>query len=171
MQSADAPMFFMLRPSRVERPARAHQPMPWSIQVGWLLGIGVSVHVTFILLLVFIALGDVLAGQGVQAVMRGTLFTLALFGTVLLHELGHAVMARRYGLRTADLTLLPLGGVARLEGFPSRPVEQLAVALAGPAVNLGIALALWVAVSTLNLPWRLDLDASRAPWFSCGWGC
>src|SRR5690606_38445682 len=108
-------------------------------------------HFTFLLLLAWIAIGNYLAG-GVPAALTALAFILGIFGSVLLHEFGHALAARRYGIRTPDITLLPIGGVARLERLPERPVEELVVALAGPAVNVVIAAVLYAVLLALGQP-------------------
>jgi len=119
----------------------------WSLRLGSLFGIPVYLHMTFLLLLGFLGLAQLFTA-GIGAAVAGTVTVLAVFGCVLLHEFGHALAARRYGIRTRDVTLLPIGGVARLERMPDDPRHELWVALAGPAVNVAIAvmLALWIVV-------------------------
>jgi len=119
--------------------------MAWSFRLGTLFGIPVRVHATFFLLLGVLAFTDLLRG-GAGAALAGSLWLLLVFGSVLLHEFGHALAARRYGIETRDVTLLPIGGLARLERMPDRPRQELWIALAGPAVNLAIAglLAIWL---------------------------
>jgi Zn-dependent protease len=112
--------------------------MRLSWRIGRVAGIDVYVHATF--LVVFLLFPD-LFGGGPEAVLN-VLLILALFGCVLLHELGHALMARRFGIGTRDITLYPIGGVARLERMPRAPGAELLIALAGPAVNFAIAAAL-----------------------------
>jgi Zn-dependent protease/CBS domain-containing protein len=106
-------------------------------------GIDVRVHWTFLLLLVWIFSGHVIEGHSFGVAAEGVAFALAIFMCVVLHELGHALMARRFGVRTRDITLYPIGGVARLERIPERPVEELWIAVAGPLVNFAIAAILW----------------------------
>jgi len=118
--------------------------MKWSFKLGRILGIDVFVHVTFLLLLGFIGVAHWLQGQSLTAAIAGVLFFSCLFLCVLLHEYGHALAARRYGIATKDITLLPIGGVARLERMPEKPAQELVVALAGPLVNVVIALSLFV---------------------------
>lgn len=115
--------------------------MNWSITLGRVRGIEVRVHLTFFLMLLFFGLYYFQAG-GMPAALKGVLFTCLIFVCVLLHEFGHALAAARYGIRTPDITLLPIGGLARLERMPDKPVQELVVAIAGPLVNVAIALLL-----------------------------
>src|SRR5438270_10946448 len=108
-----------------------------SWRLGSLFGIGIYVHSTFWLLPLLVALTA--QGSGPAAVLYLLALLGAVFGCVVLHELGHALTARRYGIRTLDITLYPIGGVARLGRLPEHPREELWIALAGPAVNVVLA--------------------------------
>ena len=117
----------------------------WSITVGSISGIVVRVHMTFFLLLAWI--GAMLwVYKGPAAAVDGVVFVLFLFACVVLHELGHAFAARRYGIGTRDITLLPIGGLASLDRMPEDPGQEIVVALAGPAVNIVIAALLFLIV-------------------------
>ena len=115
----------------------------WSYRVATIAGIQVRIHLTFILLLAFYAWVYYIDG-GPQSAIYGVVLTLLIFLCVLLHEFGHALAARTYGIRTPDITLLPIGGVARLERMPANPQQEFVIAIAGPAVNVVIALAIFV---------------------------
>jgi Zn-dependent protease/CBS domain-containing protein len=138
--------------------------MRWSWKLGEIAGIGIYVHATFLMLIGWVALSHFAVEHSAAAALVGTLFILALFGCVVLHELGHALTARRYGVRTRDITLYPIGGVARLERIPEEPRQELLVALAGPAVNVVIAAALWLLLSAAGGRVPLaELDVARGP--------
>ena len=115
--------------------------MGWSITIGRIAGTAVRIHITFLLYLGWIAYANWDEG-GAPAAWDATIFVSLLFLCVRAHEFGHIFAARRYGIATPDVTLLPIGGVARLERIPADPKQELVVALAGPAVNVAIALAL-----------------------------
>jgi Zn-dependent protease len=115
--------------------------MKWSVRIARIAGIDLKIHFTFLLLLAWIGLTYYQAG-GLEIALQGLLFVTLLFACVLLHELGHALTARVFGIRTPDITLLPIGGLARLERIPDKPRQELLIALAGPLVNVVIALVL-----------------------------
>jgi Zn-dependent protease/CBS domain-containing protein len=130
--------------------------MSWSFPIGKLFGSEIRIHVTFLLLLAWIGVSHYQQG-GTQAAVQGLAFILALFACVVAHEFGHALAARRYGIRTPDITLLPIGGLARLERMPEKPGQEIVVALAGPAVNVVIAVALILIMNT-----RFDFEALQS---------
>jgi Zn-dependent protease/CBS domain-containing protein len=130
--------------------------MKWSARIGTFAGIGVYVHATFLILIAWVGLAYWQAEQSVTAALAGIAFILALFACVVLHEFGHALTAARFGIRTRDITLLPIGGLARLERMPDDPRQELWVALAGPAVNVVIAVLLF---ALLQITGTLRLEA------------
>jgi stage IV sporulation protein FB len=136
--------------------------MLWSIPIGVIAGTVVRLHVTFLLFLVWIGAHYWRAG-GPEAAIDGVLFIVLLFACVLAHEFGHIIAARRYGIRTPEVTLWPIGGVASLERIPDKPGEELVVALAGPAVNVVIALVLIAFLGTgLGEAAMTELENPRA---------
>ena len=119
--------------------------MRFSLTLGRLFGTAVRVHATFLLLLALIG-GAAWAQGGPALGLAAVVFISAVFACVVLHEFGHILAARRYGVRTPDVVLLPIGGVARMERMPSTPGQEIVVSLAGPAVNVVIAAVLVVAL-------------------------
>lgn len=130
--------------------------MGWSFPIGSIMGTALRVHVTFFLLLAWIAASAWFIA-GMQAAIESLLFIIFLFGCVVLHELGHVLAARRFGVQTPDITLLPIGGVARLERIPEKPSEEFIIAIAGPLVNVAIAAVLIAIMGTLP-PDSLNLN-------------
>ena len=136
--------------------------MRWSWKIGRLAGINVHVHATFLLLILFILLAYWTEGHSLSLALSGVFFVLVIFGCIVLHELGHALTARRYGIQTRDIILLPIGGVARLERMPEDPRQELRVALAGPAVNLVIAGVLFAVLAVLgSAPGWTEMEGVR----------
>src|SRR3712207_7403753 len=125
--------------------------MSWSFPIGRLLGSEIRIHITFFLLLAWIGVSYYSLG-GANAALEGIVYILLLFACVIAHEYGHALAARRYGIRTPDITLLPIGGVARLERMPERPGQEIVVALAGPAVHVLIPTGLFILLRALRQP-------------------
>ena len=115
--------------------------MSWSLNIGTIAGTAVRVHVTFLLFLGWIFAASWVAG-GAATAWQGLAFMVLLFACVVAHEFGHIFTARAFGVSTPDVALLPIGGVARLERIPEEPSEEFLVAIAGPLVNVAIALAL-----------------------------
>src|SRR6266478_5620455 len=118
--------------------------MSWSVPIIRIAGIQLRIHITFLLLIAWLGIGYYAQG-GSAAAVSGILVIVLLFVCVVLHEFGHAFAAKAFGINTPDITLLPIGGVARLERMPEKPMQELVIALAGPMVNVVIALGLFVA--------------------------
>ncbi|MGD8405005.1 MAG: site-2 protease family protein [Anaerolineales bacterium] len=117
--------------------------MKWQWKLARIAGIDVYMHATFLFLIGWVAITSWTEQGSLGAVLSGIFFILLLFAFVVMHEYGHALTARRFGIKTRDITLYPIGGVARLERMPEKPIEELWVALAGPAVNVVIAIVLF----------------------------
>ncbi len=119
----------------------------WSLPVGKYFGIGVYIHWSFWILILWIFLMHSGSDGGVAGGLRGVVFILALFACVVLHEFGHALTARRFGVVTRDITLYPIGGISRFESMPEKPAHELLISLAGPMVNVVIAILLGLYLS------------------------
>lgn len=124
--------------------------MKWQWKLARIAGIDVYMHATFLLIIGWVALSHWTEQGTLEAVISGVFFILLLFAFVVMHEYGHALTARKFGIKTRDITLYPIGGVARLERMPEKPIEELWVALAGPAVNVVIAAILFAYILITN---------------------
>jgi Zn-dependent protease/CBS domain-containing protein len=113
--------------------------MKGSFKLGNIAGIGIFIHWSFSLIIAYIIYSNYRAGHNAEQIMWSVIFVLSIFITVFLHELGHALAAKKYNIKTKDITLLPIGGLARLERIPEKPSEELVVAIAGPLVNIALA--------------------------------
>ncbi len=124
--------------------------MQWSWKIGRWFGIDTRVHATFLLLLLWAAVSGFGQGGGMFAAVMGVLFMIAVFASVFLHEVGHALTARAFGIGTHQILLTPLGGIAEIEARDMRPREEMLIALAGPAVSLALGGALLFVATTLG---------------------
>ena len=145
-----------------------------SWKIGRLAGITVRMHATFPLLLVWIAVMHYAGSRRWSDVAAALVYTLGVFGIVVLHELGHALAARKFGIRTRDITLLPIGGIARLDRIPERPQQEFWIAVAGPAVNLVLAGGLFALLALGGLAagsagaWPGESPLVRLAWLNAG---
>jgi Zn-dependent protease/CBS domain-containing protein len=110
-----------------------------SFKIGRLSGIDVKVHWTFLLLLIFFGFRGYQSEQSLTGALVSIAVIVALFVCVLLHEFGHSLVAKRLGIEVPDITLLPIGGVARLKALPEKPMDEVKIAIAGPLVNVVLA--------------------------------
>lgn len=130
----------------------------WNLRLGRVAGIPIEIHWTFWLLLVYVFVGDFSETGDTNAALEGVATVMAIFACVVLHELGHALAALKFGVNTRDITLYPIGGVARLERIPEKPSQELIVAIAGPLVNVVIVAALLAA--GVGLPEHIEEPAA-----------
>ncbi|MGH7711755.1 MAG: site-2 protease family protein [Gemmatimonadaceae bacterium] len=126
--------------------------MKWSWRIGRIAGIDVDVHATFALLILYVAIVEYQQSRNFVSVAVMIAFVLVVFASVVAHEYGHALTARRYGVATRGITLLPIGGVARLDRLPSKPQQELAIAIAGPVVSAAIVLLLYLVLRVTGSP-------------------
>lgn len=135
--------------------------------IGTFANIPVKIHWTFVLILIYVASSAASQGSNWSGIIIELCFVLAMFLCVVLHEFGHALTAKRYGITTEDIILLPIGGVARLRNLPEKPIQELVIAVMGPMVNIIIAIILFSylfsvsGISYLNLENFVDLNFSN----------
>jgi Zn-dependent protease/CBS domain-containing protein len=129
----------------------------WSLRLGSVSGIDIRVHFTFALLVLLFA-AELAGPHGSRGALFGALLVVCIFACVVLHELGHGLVAQRFGVAVREIVLLPIGGVARLLSEPKKPLHELLIALAGPLVNVVIASGLFFALRPGGIP-PFDLDA------------
>ena len=134
--------------------------MSWSLKVGRLAGIEIYVHFTFFILLLWFVSNERSQGQSWGDVWLATAILLGAFFCVVLHELGHALTARQFGIKTRDIVILPIGGVARLERMPRIAWQELVVAIAGPIVSAGIAILIGIVFAIQNVPLNSALEGT-----------
>lgn len=120
-----------------------------AVRIGTFAGIPVRIHWTFLLIIIYFVSVGISKGHSLQMIVVEICYVLAIFVCVVLHEFGHALTAKRYQIKTEDIILLPIGGVARLRNMPAKPIQELWVALMGPAVNLFIFIFIFTLLTSL----------------------
>lgn len=128
-----------------------------SISLGKFSGIPISIHWTFWILIIWVIYSNISQGQGGSETIWYILFVFTIFACIVLHELGHAIAARQYGISTKSIVLYPIGGVASLEKIPEDPSQELVVAIAGPMVNIIIAILIYIFLSLSN-GWMVKME-------------
>lgn len=131
-----------------------------SIRIGSVAGIGLFLHWTFLLLVAGLVALLYYQGESLASTLRIMGLMTGLFGCVVLHELGHALTAKRFSVPTESITLYPIGGLARLQRLPEDPIKEFWIAIAGPLVNVAIAIALAVGLALAGTP--MDIGAAYA---------
>lgn len=145
--------------------------MSWSMKILKIKGIDIKVHLTFGLILIWAAYSwSVSSGAGVQGALFGVVATLLLFFSVTLHELGHSFMALKYGVKVRDITLMPMGGLARMDEIPEDPVKELHIVIVGPLVNFAIAALLIGIGALLDARALISLEELQASLGGVSWG-
>src|SRR5919202_237767 len=149
--------------------------MGGSLKIGRAFGIDVKVHWTFFLLLIFFAFQGSQGSGGIVGALVTAAVIVVLFFCVLLHEFGHSLVAQRLGIQIPDITLLPIGGVARLKSLPDKPADEVKIAIAGPLVNVvlapiffGVALLLGADLPAPSSPFS-GVDSMWEVFVSLGW--
>lgn len=135
--------------------------MKGSIKLGKIAGISIFMHWSFSILIAYIIFINYRTGNSTFQMLWSLAFILSIFATVVLHELGHALAAKKFGIQTKDITLLPIGGLARLESLPEKPKEELIVAIAGPMVNVALAILTGIFIDFPDNPEALSLQLSK----------
>jgi Zn-dependent protease len=134
--------------------------MSWSVSIGSIAGTAIRIHITFLLFLIWIFAAGLATG-GVDAAISSIVFAILLFACAVAHEFGHILTARAFGVKTPDVTLLPIGGIARLERILEMPSQEFLIAIAGPLVNVAIA-AVLIALTPTHLS-TAHLAAMESP--------
>jgi Zn-dependent protease/CBS domain-containing protein len=124
--------------------------MKHSLTLGRPFGIRIAVHWTFLLIIAWVIFLNLQQGATAQQVLYSVLFIIAIFICVVIHELSHSLTARRYGIPTKSITLLPIGGLADLQKMPEKPQQEFAVSVAGPLSNIVIALIITIVLLITN---------------------
>ncbi len=132
--------------------------MNGALKIGNVKGIKIQIHWSFWIIVLWIMMAYYMQSHSVNAALMGGLFVLAIFGCVVLHELGHALTALRFGVKTKSITLLPIGGLANLEKIPEKPKQEFIIAVAGPLVNIAITFILYFVLQATDMfPTQEDL--------------